>query len=73
MIKLYLIGGCIVAAIIGIVGFYFAAKKAGREEEQIKSTKRENKNAKISNKIRSNIAADSDKCVRQRLRDTLKK
>ena len=73
MIKLYLIGGLIVAVIVGITGLMVSAKRAGKKEEQIKSIKQENENAKISNKIRSDINTDSDKCVRQRLRDALKK
>ena len=34
MIKLYLIGGLIVAAFLGIAGFYIAAKRAGKKEER---------------------------------------
>ncbi len=72
MFQLYLIGGIVIAAIIGVLSIWVIAKKAGRREEQFKNMKEDITNVKKVNQIKSANASKSSDDIRKRLRKRLK-
>ena len=67
MTRLKLWAGAVVAALLTVLGVWFAGKREGRSLEKVKLLKDEVKGHEIRNEVENRIAGELD--ARERLRD----
>jgi hypothetical protein len=67
MTRLKLWAGAVVAALLAVLGAWFAGKREGRSLEKVKLLKDEVKGHEIRNEVENRIAGEFD--ARERLRD----
>jgi hypothetical protein len=67
MTRLKLWAGAVVAALLAVLGVWFAGKREGRSLEKVKLLKDEVKGHEIRNEVENRIAGELD--ARERLRD----